>query len=160
MYHPPPVTLAVAGRSRSLAGTCAQRATSGSARARAARDGMVASCSLHFLRERLYLYSFLRADDAIMLSHFLVHYLDRLGVLASNTQFYIHTAPVPASAYAACVELLGKAGIDAAQFGQVQQPFTDLVKLGLLNVYIRTLPKDAWLLAPDVDGAPSSRPES
>ena len=107
------------------------------------------NCSLRFLQQKLYAYSFLPGDDAILLQHWLMHYIDGIGVLPSN----LHFGAIQVDE--ACRSALKRAGINVRTqltTGNLGHGvYTDSMRLAAVNNWLLTLPKDAWVVFADAD---------
>ena len=105
---------------------------------------------LQSMAPRIYLCSFATDQDGAMLSHFLIHYIDRLGLLPTQMRIYIFAIPQGEGLRERpdVMEMLKQRGTQAQL---LRMPFNDTYKLELLNAFLRALPSGAWITSPDVD---------
>ena len=115
-------------------------------------SGGVKSCSpLEFLAPQLYLYSFLLSDDAVMLHHWIRHYL-RLGVLPTNTAVTIRVREgASRKDLLETIAVLKKARVPRESIRILNRPPSDDLKMRAINRHLASLPTDAWAIYADVD---------
>ena len=107
--------------------------------------------ALHFLAPRLYLFSFILADDSAMLLHFLRHY-HRLGVWPSHTSVAIRARRSASQAATnATLQVLRQAGVPDSNVRMVLAPPSDAVKIQLTNEHLARLGSADWSIYADVD---------
>ena len=107
--------------------------------------------ALHFLAPRLYLFSFILADDSAMLLHFLRHY-HRLGVWPSHTSVAIRARRSASQAATnATLQVLRQAGVPDSNVRMVLSPPSDALKIQLTNEHLARLGSADWSIYADVD---------
>ena len=106
---------------------------------------------LRFLADRLFLFSFILADDADMLWHWLRHY-HGLGVRPTHTYVAVrarHSATE--EQLQATLQALAAGGVPQQNLRVVRAPPSDSLKLELINQRIAALPAGSWFVYADVD---------
>lgn len=100
----------------------------------------------------LYVSSFL-SGDSVMLSHWLQHYIDGLGVEWNRLTFFLHIGSATAAKRARTLAALQGRSPDMRQqvVEVLDEPYTDVLKLITINRWLRTLPMDAWAIYADSD---------
>ena len=113
--------------------------------------------SLAFLSRQLYLVSFLYGNETLMLSHFVQYYTRVVGVLPSHMRFLLDSAGAMEQTKRA-VALLVAAGINESSVQVLTGPlsptganYSESLKMRSINVFIRSLPKNAYVINSDVD---------
>lgn len=111
-----------------------------------------AGCSpLTFIAPRLFLYTFILSDDAIMLHHWLRHY-HRLGVFPQHTAVAIRMREGGSAAQLQETQsVLSKARVPTENINVIARAPSDTLKLNLVNAYLASLPRNAWAIYADVD---------
>lgn len=110
-------------------------------------------CSLHWLRESLYLFSFLSSSgSALMLRHFTSHYFGALGVKPLHARFVVLEQHGGGGLADVLSLLLDEAHVPAANVRALRNvSYSDALKIDQVNEYILGLPMDAWLIFADSD---------
>lgn len=106
---------------------------------------------LSFMAQRLFLFSFILSDDAMMLAHFLRHYIG-LGVSPMHVGLAVRVreGSDPASLQAT-LSTLRAAAVPRKHVRVIRHPPSDTLKLQLVNEHLLSLPSDAWAIYADVD---------
>ena len=114
------------------------------------RAALRLGCSpLKFLAPRLFLFSFILADDTVMLHHWLQHY-SRLGVWSTHTAIAIRTnEPADTESLKETLQLLRAANVSTVSV--INSPPSDTLKIQTMNNFLERLPADAWAIYADVD---------
>ena len=107
-------------------------------------------CSLGFLNESLYLVTYVAPHDVVMLSHWLRHYRESIGVKSNRISVYID-AGRNATAAVGMRDAIGKSGALQAHVILVNLTFTSKVLLDTINRHVATLPPSAYLIWADID---------
>jgi hypothetical protein len=116
-----------------------------------------AGCGLHALRSALYLCTFLASSAesaALMLGHWLRHYIVGLGVVPSHLHVVLfRSTRADDGSVDEIFSLLKR--YDVAPHTQVRllngMRYTDALKLESINTWLSTLPQDAWAVYADSD---------
>ena len=124
-------------------------------------------CTLHFMRERLYLYSWFAATEHVLLSHWLRHYIVGLGVLPNHTSILLHAGDgwlaASASANGAnsairqrTAEHVESSRAVLVHFGVSStrvdhERYMDSRRYADIRAHLMTLPIDAWAIYADSD---------
>ena len=109
-----------------------------------------ANCTLWFLRDVLYAYSYLPGNDVLLLRHWLSHYIDGLGLRPDHVSLAT-SADLAPTHLAATMETLEQAGIERSRVTLVNGSYSDHEKISRVNEYVRGLPRDAWMILADLD---------
>ena len=94
--------------------------------------------------DRVYLWSMVEATEAILLRHFLTHYLS-LGIRSSHAHICLQGENEILSPALHVLDAFSVANRSVAPV------YSSKIKAGLVNGFLRTLPIDAWLVYPDAD---------
>mmetsp|Transcript_69045 Transcript_69045/g.114765 ORF Transcript_69045/g.114765 Transcript_69045/m.114765 type:complete len:419 (-) Transcript_69045:96-1352(-) len=105
-------------------------------------------CDLRPVASSLHMWTMASVTQLAMLSHFLDHYVDTLGLLPSHMTFVLHRGVDEGADDNACRELLQRRGV-----GNVTAAprYHTAIKRDLVNEHLRSLPAHDWLLYADVD---------
>lgn len=111
------------------------------------------STMLGFMRSQLYAYSFIPGKDALLLAHWLQHYISGIGIPPAHFAFgMMASSQANARIWDEHRAVLEHAGIDVRrQITLLNSTYTDELRLANVNNYIAALPKDAWLIFADHD---------
>ena len=105
------------------------------------------------MARRIYLISFATDQDGAMMSHFLTHYIDRLGLLPSPMRVYVFAIPrgqgLRSRRASDVMHLLEQRGVHQAEL--LHLPYNDSYRISLVNARLRELPAGSWVTTPDVD---------
>ena len=106
---------------------------------------------LQSIAHNTHAFSFILADDALMLRHWLRHYL-RIGILPSHVHIAIRMRrSASAAALAETRQALDAANVPSANVELIHSPPSDDLKLTLINRQMDSLPKGSWFIYADVD---------
>ena len=113
---------------------------------------------LHAIRDVLHVSSFLASsvDAALLLGHWLSHYIYGLGVVPSHLHLIVlrnSSSSSDATGHAAVLSQLRRHAIDPESQVRVLDNvvYTDKLKLDVVNDWLHALPLDAWALFADSD---------
>ena len=114
------------------------------------------NCTLRFLSPELHAYSFIPGDDALMLRHWLNHYVRGLRVPAAHFHFgrLECVGEERCRAWAACREELLAFGVDVSHQVSIApsgEMYSDALRLRMVNAWLQTLPEVAWAIFADHD---------
>ena len=139
--------------------------------------GNAPTCPLLFLRESLYLISFLSVTEKMLTPHFLRHYTSRVGIKAEHIRLLLHL-PCRSCHNRTATFLKGLAEYPIHIHSRHDQPdaggrldalvgkpqraarlrvrlvnvtYSERLRLDLINAEIARLPRDAWVIVADVD---------
>lgn len=108
------------------------------------------NCTLHAMRDILYVFTFVPGDDVILLTHWLRHYVSGLGVRPDHLRVAVMAEHATSSVWEEHLRELASVGV-----GRVTHvggsDYTDRIRMDAVNEYVATLPRDAWMLFADHD---------
>ena len=105
------------------------------------------NCTLAPMRELLHVYTFLPGDDAMLLGHWLRHYVDGLRVRPTHIGFAVMAHHSHGAAWNRHVHVLQRFGVrPERQVTHVNGSYSDELKVATINRFIATTPSDAWVL--------------
>ena len=110
-------------------------------------------CSLRYLRESVYAYSFLSSGDPTLLSHWLRHYIGGLAIRPQHMAFAVHVSvSAAATALEETLALLERADISVGRQVQLLHgAYADSTRLALVNSFVSGLSGNAWVIFADSD---------
>ena len=108
------------------------------------------SCSLHFMRDRVFLLSFLHGAQHVLASHWVRHYTRNVGLRAENIRAFVHSSADSADTQRT-IDHLTAAGVPSAALQLLNRSFPYRMRLATINKAMHALPKGAWVINADVD---------
>eukprot|EP00971_Amphidinium_carterae_P177668 3524124-Amphidinium_carterae.1 len=104
-------------------------------------------CTLHWMSNKVRLFSMVRVTDTMLLQHFLRHY-HNLGVVLSKNARFVLQGETPPSASSEVFRVLRQYNVSNYR---VVQNYSSKLKTQLINKYLATLQNGLWVLYPDID---------